>query len=167
MKKALALVLGMALAAALSGAALAAEAPFHIGICTGTVSQSEDDLRGAEKLIELYGDVKNGGMIQHITYPDDFMSQQETYISSVVSLADDPLMKAIVVNQAIPGTTEAFKRVKAKRPDILLLAGEPHEDPLVIEAAADLILDFVRPTVAILKHTNPCGIAQRGASTEP
>lgn len=31
---------------------------------------------------------------------------------------------------------------------------------LDIEAAADLILDFRRPTVAILKHTNPCGIGQ-------
>ena len=31
---------------------------------------------------------------------------------------------------------------------------------LDIEAAADLILDFVRPSVAILKHTNPCGIGQ-------
>jgi phosphoribosylaminoimidazolecarboxamide formyltransferase / IMP cyclohydrolase len=31
---------------------------------------------------------------------------------------------------------------------------------LDIEAAADLILDFVRPTVAILKHTNPCGVGQ-------
>ena len=55
-------------------------------------------------------------MIQHLTYPDDFMSQQETFISSVVSLADDPLMKAIVVNQAIPGTTEAFKRVGPRGP---------------------------------------------------
>ncbi|HWP69085.1 MAG TPA: DUF3798 domain-containing protein, partial [Rectinemataceae bacterium] len=80
-----------------------AKAKFHIGVATGTVSQSEDDLRGAEALIKEYGSVKTGGMIQHITYPDDFMSQQETYISSVVALADDPLMKAIVVNQAIPG----------------------------------------------------------------
>ena len=31
---------------------------------------------------------------------------------------------------------------------------------LDIEAAADIILDFARPTVAILKHTNPCGIGQ-------
>jgi phosphoribosylaminoimidazolecarboxamide formyltransferase/IMP cyclohydrolase len=31
---------------------------------------------------------------------------------------------------------------------------------LDIEAAADLILDFVRPTVAILKHGNPCGVGQ-------
>ena len=55
------------------------------------------------------------------------------------------LMKAIIVNQAIPGTTEAFKRVRARRPDILLLAGEPHEDPLVIQSAADVAAsaDFV------------------------
>jgi phosphoribosylaminoimidazolecarboxamide formyltransferase/IMP cyclohydrolase len=31
---------------------------------------------------------------------------------------------------------------------------------LDIEAAADLILDFRRPTLAIMKHTNPCGIGQ-------
>lgn len=31
---------------------------------------------------------------------------------------------------------------------------------LDIEAAADIIFDFIRPTVAILKHTNPCGIGQ-------
>jgi len=137
----------LALTFILAGADVFAQpkAKFHIGVVTGTVSQSEDDLRGAERLIKDYGSVKTGGMIQHITYPDDFMSQQETFISSVVALADDPLMKAIVINQAIPGTTEAFKRVKAKRPDILLLAGEPHEDPLVIQSAADLALsaDFV------------------------
>jgi hypothetical protein len=125
----------------LTGSSAFAQAKFHVGIVTGTVSQSEDDLRGAEALMKVYGEVKTGGMIQHQTYPDDFPSQQETVISNMVSLADDPLMKAIVVNQAIPGTTEAFKRIKAKRPDIFLLAGEPHEDPLVIESAADMAVN--------------------------
>ena len=35
---------------------------FHVGIVTGTVSQSEDDLRGAEALIAEYGAVKDGRM---------------------------------------------------------------------------------------------------------
>ena len=35
-----------------------------------------------------------------------------------------------------------------------------YSNVLDIESAADLILDFVRPTVAILKHTNPCGVGQ-------
>jgi hypothetical protein len=145
MKKKLSVVLALvALALFVAGGAFAA-AKYHIGIVTGTVSQSEDDLRGAEQLIKEHGAVKDGGMVQHLTYPDNFMSEQETFITSVVSLADDPLMKAIIVNQAIPGTTEAFKRVRAKRPDILLLAGEPHEDPLVIQSGADLAAaaDFV------------------------
>jgi ABC-type sugar transport system substrate-binding protein len=112
-------------------------AKFHIGVVTGTVSQSEDDLRGGERLVQEYGDSANGGMITTLTYPDNFTSEQETTIAQIVGLADDPLMKAIVVNQSVPGTAEAFKRVREKRPDILLLAGEPNEDPNVIEAAAD------------------------------
>jgi len=128
-----------------AGSSAFAQAKVHIGVITGTVSQSEDDLRGAEALIKAYGEVKNGGMIRHLTYPDKFMDEQETFISSVVSLCDDPLMKAIVINQAIPGSAEAFKRVKAKRPDIYTLAGEAHEDPQVIAGAADFVAsqDFV------------------------
>jgi len=145
MRKLVAVILALAFLVVGADVFAQAKAKFHIGVVTGTVSQSEDDLRGAEQLIKEYGSVKDGGMIQHITYPDDFMSQQETYISNVVALADDPLMKAIVINQAVPGAAEAFKRVRAKRPDILLLAGEPHEDPLVIQQAADLAVsnDFV------------------------
>ncbi len=116
-----------------------ADAPYHIGICTETVSQAEDDLRGAEQAVKEYGDVAQGGMIQHLTYPDNFMQEMETVISQIAGLADDPLMKAIVVNNAIPGTTEAFRRVKEKRPDILCIAGEAHEDPGVIGSVADMI----------------------------
>ncbi len=140
MRKASLLLVALMLLGLMAGTALAA-APFHIGVVTGTVSQSEDDLRGAEALIKAYGDVAKGGMIKHITYPDNFMSEMETTISQIVGLADDPKMKVIVVNQAIPGTTEAFRRVKEKRPDILLLAGEPHEDPNVIGSVADLAVN--------------------------
>ncbi len=122
-----------------------AQAKYHVGIITGTVSQSEDDLRGAEAMIKEYGDVKNGGMIQHLTYPNNFMAEQQTTISQIVSLANDPLMKAIVMNQAVPGAAEGFRRVREMRPDILLLGGVPQEDPLVVAKTADLIMrnDFV------------------------
>jgi hypothetical protein len=152
--------LALVMAVGFTGCQKAGGGKYHIGVVTGTVSQSEDDLRGAEALIKAYGDVKSGGIIQNITYPDDFMSQQETYISSVVSLADDPLMKAIVVNQAIPGTAEAFKRVKSKRPDILLFAGEPHEDPLVIQGSgADMCVsnDFVSRGYTIIWSAKQLG----------
>ena len=57
-------------------AAMEKKAAFHIGVVTGTVSQSEDDLRGAEELIKRYGKATEGGLIQHVTYPDNFMDQQ-------------------------------------------------------------------------------------------
>lgn len=117
------------------------KAPFHIGIVTGTVSQSEDDLRGAEEMIRRYGAVSEGGMIQHLTYPDNFVSEVAVTMNQIVGLADDPLMKAIIVNQAVPGTAEGFRTVKEKRPDILCFAGEPHEDPDTIQSAADYVVN--------------------------
>ena len=120
-------------------------AKYHIGIITGTVAQGEDEFRGAEAMIAKYGDVKDGGMIQHMTYPNNFAAEQETTISNLVSLASDPLMKAIVMNQAVPGATEGFRRAREIRPDILLLAGVAHEDPLVVGRVADLVMrnDFI------------------------
>lgn len=113
----------------------------HIGIVTGTVSQGEDELRGAEAFIKEYGDVDKGGIVKHITYPDNFANELETVISQISGLADDPDMKAIVVNQSVPGTSAAFKKIRETRPDILLLAATPQEDTNTIEAAADLAVD--------------------------
>ncbi len=166
MKKTLALVLCVLLASGFLFAQGAQEAPaapaaddFHIGIVTGTVSQSEDDLRGAERLMEEYGSVNDGGMVQHVTYPDNFMDEAETTISVISGLADDPKMKAIIVNQAIPGTTEAFRRIKERRPDILTIAGEAHEDPGVIQSAADLAVnnDFVARGYLIIRTAHELG----------
>ena len=135
---------------------------YHIGIVTGTVSQSEDDLRGAEELIKRYGSVASGGIIQHVTYPDSFMDQQETTITQITTLAADPLMKAIIVNQGVPGTAEAFRRIKEQRPDIMLFAGESHEDPLVIQQSVTLAIsaDFISRG-----YTIPWAAKQLGADT--
>ncbi len=159
MKKAMLLLFAALLAFFASTTAMAAEAPFHIGIVTGTVSQSEDDLRGAEMMIDKYGDAAKGGMIQHLTYPDNFMSEMETTISQIAGLADDPKMKVIVVNQAIPGTAEAFRRVKEKRKDILCFAGEAHEDPNVITSVADMAInaDFVSRGYLIIDTAKKLG----------
>jgi len=121
--------------------AFAFSADYHIGVVSGTVSQSEDGLRGAQELIKKFGAAEKGGKVIHITYPDNFMQEMETTISQIVSLADDPKMKAIVVTEAIPGTVEAFRRVREKNPDILLVANSPHEDPEMIADVADLVLN--------------------------
>ncbi len=87
------------------------------------------------------------------------MDEAETTISVISGLADDPLMKAIIVNQAIPGTTEAFRRVKEKRDDVICIAGEAHEDPGVIQSAADLIInnDFIARGYLIINTAHELG----------
>ena len=72
-------------------------------------------------------------MIVHITYPDKFMDEQETTIANIVGLAADPAIKAIVINQAVPGSAAAIEQIKETREDILFIAGVPHEDPEMID----------------------------------
>lgn len=128
---------------------------FHIGIVTGSVSQSEDDRRGAEAFQALYGE----DMVKLAIYPDNFTEELETTIQTIVNLSDDPQMKAIVVNQAVPGTAEAFRQIKERRPDIICLAGESHEDLPVIGGAADLVSnnDFVSRGYLIIKTAHDLG----------
>ena len=118
-----------------------AEADYHIGIVTGTVSQSEDAARGAEAAIARYGAAEKGGKIVHVTYPDNFMQEMETTISQIASLADDPKMKAVIMGEGVPGTVEACRRIREKRPDILLLTNSAHEDPEMVAEVVDLALE--------------------------
>ena len=133
----------------------AAGEDFHIGIVTGSVSQSEDDRRGAEAFQAKYGEEN----VILAIYPDNFTEEQETTIQTIVNLSDDPKMKAIVVNQAVPGTTEAFRRIKEKRPDIICIAGESHEDLPEIGSAADLVVnnDFVARGYLMIRTAHELG----------
>lgn len=128
---------------------------FHIGIVTGSVSQSEDDRRGAEAFQAKYGEDK----VTLAIYPDNFTEELETTIQTIVNLSDDPDMKAIIVNQAIPGTTEAFRQIKERRPDILCIAGESHEDLPEIGSAADLVVnnDFVARGYLMIRTAHELG----------
>ena len=140
----------------LSMAAFAtAEEEFHIGIVTGSVSQGEDDPRGAQAFQAKYGE----DMVKLAVYPDNFSEELETTIQTIVNFADDPLMKAIIVNQAVPGTTEAFRKVKEMRPDILCIAGESHEDLPEIGSAADLVCnnDFVARGYLMIRTAHELG----------
>ena len=133
----------------------AAEGAVHIGIVTGSVSQSEDDRRGAEAFQNMYGEEN----VKLAIYPDNFTEELETTIQTIVNLSDDPDMKAIIVNQAVPGTTEAFRQIKERRPDILCIAGESHEDLPEIGSAADLVCnnDFVARGYLMIRTAHEMG----------
>ena len=158
MKKTLALLLALTMVFALfaSQTAFADDADdIHIGIITGSVSQSEDDRRGAEAFQAKYGE----DMVKLAIYPDNFTEELETTIQTIVNMSDDPKMKAIIVNQAVPGTTEAFRQIKERRPDIICIAGESHEDLPEIGSAADLVVnnDFVARGYLMIRTAHEMG----------
>ena len=73
------------------------EEAIHIGIVTGSVSQSEDDRRGAAAFQQLYGE----GNVTLVTYPDNFTEELETTIqcmsskiTSAISVQLMPLYKS-------------------------------------------------------------------------
>ena len=158
MKKTLALLLALTMVFTLfaSQTAFADDADdIHIGIITGSVSQSEDDRRGAEAFQAKYGE----DMVKLAIYPDNFTEELETTIQTIVNMSDDPKMKAIIVNQAVPGTTEAFRQIKERRPDIICIAGESHEDLPEIGSAADLVVnnDFVARGYLMIRTAHEMG----------
>ena len=133
---------------------------YHIGIVTTSVSQSEDNFRGAEAVVKQYGSSNDeGGKITVVTVPDNFMQEQETTISQMVSLADDPKMKAVIVAEGIPGTYPAFKAIREKRPDILLFVNNTHEDPVQVSTVADVVVnsDSVARGYLIVKTAHDLG----------
>ena len=110
---------------------------YKIGVFTGTVSQGEEEFRAAENMIAKYGE----DVIVHMTYPDRFMAEQETIITNLLGMASDPLVEALVIVQAVPGMSPAIDKVRELKPDILIIAGVPAEDPAMIAARADIVLN--------------------------
>ena len=116
---------------------------YHIGIVTwASIYQSEEEILGAEALIAQYGSVDDGGTINHITVLSPFAPDPEFTIQNIVRLAEDPFMKAIIVTFGVPETSAAFQRIRdSGRNDIILLAQETQEYPLVISKAADVVVE--------------------------
>jgi len=124
---ALTLVMAMALPAMAEG--------YKIAILTGTTSQGEEEFRAAEKLA-----AENPGVVITDTYPDNFSSEVETTMGKLQQFSEDPDVKAIIMVQTVQGATAAFTKIRETRPDILLIAGVPAEDPSDIAGAADVVM---------------------------
>ena len=132
----------------------AAAANFKIGVMTGTVSQGEEDFRAGQQIQQKYG-----SRVKHVTYPDNFMNEQETVIAQLTGLAADPEVKVIVIAQAVPGSVAAARKIREQRPDILIGFIGPHEDPDVVDQACDIAIqaDQVQRGTTIIENAQKMG----------
>jgi len=132
---------------------------WKIGVITGTVSQGEEEYRAAQNVQAKYGE-------DHVvlqTYPDKFMDEQETVIANIVGVGSDPDVKAIIICQAVPGTSAAIDKLKEVRgDDLLIICGTPQEDPPVLAKRADM--SFAADEIS-MGNTIPEQAKKMGAKT--
>lgn len=113
-----------------NGQETGAEVPYKIAIVTGGPVYNEA-IFAAKRLAE-----KNPIFITR-TYSDDLSA--ENTVSICTSLAEDPLVKAIIFVRAVAGIDEAARKVKEMRQDILFIAGADTEDAGFVAQTADLV----------------------------
>ena len=106
-----------------------------VAIVTNTVSQNEEEYRSAQEMVAKYGD-----RVVHVTWPDNFMAEQEQMVSVVAKLAYDPDVKALIINQAVPGTNAAVDKLLETRDDVFIVYCTPQENPPDVAARAQLIM---------------------------
>ena len=113
------------------------EEAYHIAVVTPTLSVSEDEFRAGEQLEEQYPDI-----VKHLVLPEKFDTEIEGCISTIVSAADDPLMKAVIVSSGQSGLIPAFQQLKEKNPDIITISSAIYDEPDMMSENIDLNLDM-------------------------
>ena len=109
-----------------------------IAIITNTVSQNEEEYRSAQAMVEKYGSDR----VIHDTMPDNFMAEQEQFISVINKYGTDPDVKAIIINQACPGSNPGIDKVAEVRDlnDLFVGYATPQENPTDITSRADITI---------------------------
>jgi len=129
---------------------------WKIGVMTGTAGgQGEEEFMAGARMVEKYG----ADRVVHVTYPENFTTEQDTTIARAMQLANDPDVMAIVWTQAILGASAALDKVREVRPDILVVCGTIGEDPSVIADRADVILggDGIRQGERMVRQAHAMG----------
>ena len=128
-----------------------------IAIITNTLSQNEEEFRSADFMVEKYG----ADRITHDVMPDNFMTEQEQFVAVVSKYGADPEYKAIIINQACPGSNAAIDKVLESREkdDLLIAYCTPQENADDIVKRADIILsiDEINKGTAIAQQAYDMG----------
>ena len=130
-------------------------ADYKVAIVTNTVSQNEEEYRSAQEMVAKYGD-----RIVHVMWPDNFMAEPEQMVSVISKLAYDKEIKAVVINQAVPGTNPAIDKLREARRDVFIVYASPQENPPDVAARAHLIL---MPDELEMGNTIPAQARKLGA----
>jgi hypothetical protein len=146
-------LIATALLGSCSKARVQAASAFRVVAITPSEAAAPGEFRGAEAFVRDFAAKGPGEAAVHAILPDR-PKDGEAVASFIAQAAADPSVKAILVDPAVSGTAEGFRRAKEARaggaaagaasPGPLCIAGGSSEDPLLIESSADLVVDLDR-----------------------
>ncbi len=116
------------------GSSLVEAAPVgKVAIVTNTVSSNEEEYRSAQVAMEKYPD-----RVVHRTWPDNVAKEQEQMITVLQKIGADPSIKAVVLNQASPGSNAAVDKLREIRDDMLIIYCNYSENAPDVAKRADI-----------------------------
>ena len=117
--------------------------PGKIAIVSSDVSQNEEEYRAAQMVVEKYGADK----VIHRAWPTNFMAEQEQMVTILAEIAADRDVKAVLLNQAVPGSNAAIDKLKETRNDVFIVYCQPQENPVDVARRADLVFQNDSPAM--------------------
>ena len=120
-------------------------------------TQNDEEFWAGEQTMAKYGP----GSIIHLNWPTYFIQEREQVEAIISTLSVNREVKALVINQAIPGCNAAIEKFKKIRDDVFIVYCIPQEDPRESAAIANLVLmpDRLRMGQTIIKQAKKQGAA--------
>ena len=98
-------------------------------------TQNDEEFWSGEQALAKYGQ----DSIIHVTWPVYFMQEKEQVDAIITTLSVNWELRALIINQAVPGCNAALEKLKKFRDDIFVVCCVPHESPSESARLANLI----------------------------
>ncbi len=92
----------------------------------------------------------------------DFVGYENEISAGIESLANDPLVRGLVIGEGLPGSLDGVTKLRTKRPDIFVVVIDPHED---LETTARVATLTVTVNNAARGYIFPTMAGRMGART--
>ena len=99
-------------------------------------TQNDEEFWSGEQALAKYG----SNNIIHLTWPAFFVQEREQVDAVISTLSVNSEIKALVINQAVPGCNTAVEKLRKYRDDIFVVYCLPHETLSVSAERANMIL---------------------------
>jgi len=129
--------------------------PGKIAVITEAASLNEEVFHSPDLLLKKYGAEK----VIHVTWPDNFMAEQNHMADALAALSAEKDIKALIINQALPGTNAAVDMFRKRRRDVFIVYCMVHEPSPDSYGRANLLLglDEVGMGQAMVKQAKKQG----------